>query len=173
MTATFKAQQTGCGSTWQMNAGRGAGDCDHQLVLTLDDDVSLNTWRTDPALDSCELRTLAGRPVVIEARQWHDPNAEGLLGELVLAIVSPRLVTPPTVCTCGEIRQAYKSQKCCNNASQLFNLPTGGCTESIPAAHTCLEIKTAFHSQQCCNNTMTAPVNRPFDPSHIVRRMGL
>merc|ERR1711865_1123670 len=40
VTATFKAQQTACGST----------------------------WRTDPALDSCELRTLAGRPVVIEAR---------------------------------------------------------------------------------------------------------
>ena len=86
--ATFVAQQTACGSTWQMNAGRSAGNCDHQLVLTLDSSAGANTWRSDAALASCELRTQAGVPVVIKARKWHDPNAESLLGELVLQVVS-------------------------------------------------------------------------------------
>ena len=93
VVATFVAQQTACGSTWQMNAGRGAGECDHQLVLSLDADVdeandsnanTVNDWLTDTRFVGCEFRSHAQDPVVIEARRWHAPEARELLGELVL-----------------------------------------------------------------------------------------
>jgi hypothetical protein len=85
--ATFMAQQFACGAAWQMNAGRSASNCAHSLVLTLDGSVGVNPWRDDPNFRAgCNFHTHAAKPVVIEARRWHDPSAKLLLGELVLDI---------------------------------------------------------------------------------------
>jgi len=87
--ATFVAQQEGCTDTWQMNAGRGASECAHELVLTLDS--TANTWRSDSTLDGCELRTHPVSPVIIEARRWHAPEANKLLGEVTIEVISAAL----------------------------------------------------------------------------------
>jgi hypothetical protein len=72
-----------------MNAGRSAGNCEHSLILSLDDGAGANTWRDDPNVIGCELQTHDAQPIVIEARRWHAPNAHLLLGELVLAVHVP------------------------------------------------------------------------------------
>ena len=156
VTATFKAQQTACGSTWQMNAGRSAGSCDHQLVLTLDDDAAVNTWRTDTALDSCELRTLRGIPVMIEARQWHAPAANALLGELAIAITSPALtMLPPTsaptatsVLTCGDLANTYQANSCCGNPNNPYPPMING---------TCRDAKALYQENKCCPSKGGSP----------------
>lgn len=74
------AQQEACGQRWQMHAGRGAGDCEHALVLRIaaEGNDGLTPGRT--------YRTLASAPLVIEGRRWHDPDARRLEGVFALDI---------------------------------------------------------------------------------------
>ena len=80
----MKAQQQACGSTWQMNAGRGANSCEHALVLTLDNydaDTRQNEWMNE--FPGCRFTTHRAHPVVFTAMGWHK---EKNLGSLVLQI---------------------------------------------------------------------------------------
>ncbi|MFT6400331.1 MAG: hypothetical protein ACJAYU_005102 [Bradymonadia bacterium] len=71
-TLNVAAWNTACGSTWQFNAGRGAGDCAHQAVLQV-------RPADNPTLPRGSYSTYDSAPLVIEARKWHEPDSGGLL----------------------------------------------------------------------------------------------
>jgi len=84
VVASVKAQQESCGSTWQMNAGRLATDaCGHALRLTIDSEIE-NPWLLDGSLQGCTFSSHPMKPIVINARRWHDPLGTALIGTLLL-----------------------------------------------------------------------------------------
>jgi len=87
--ASVKAQQTSCGSSWQMNAGRSAKtNCGHALRLVLDDETK-NSWLFDDNLQGCAFSSHPIEPVVINAYRWHDPLPNAFIGSLVLEFNVP------------------------------------------------------------------------------------
>ncbi len=85
--ATIKAQQSHCGSTVQMNGGRGRNTCTHSLVLTLEGS-SMNPWMYQ--YEGCHFHSHPFAPVEFIAKRWHDPDPNtGLyeMGEVILDFV--------------------------------------------------------------------------------------
>jgi hypothetical protein len=99
VTASIKAQQLACGGYGQMSSGRGANNCGHQIVLTLDPynlALNQNTWLVK--FPGCTFATHPGRPVPINAFRWHEPEAGKLLGSVILKIqvTTPSLPMKPS-----------------------------------------------------------------------------
>ena len=86
----LKAQQRACGSLRQFNAGRSADDCEHSLVLTvvMDDQGAMVPGGEEVGgrWSGCTLSTHPTSPVVFEARTWHEPESDKLLGTLLLGV---------------------------------------------------------------------------------------
>ncbi len=76
----LEAEQEACESRWDLHAGRGAGECEHRVVLRVAADgndhlIAGRTYRTPPS-----------GPLVIEGRRWHAPDARRLEGVFAFAI---------------------------------------------------------------------------------------
>ena len=82
VAANIVAQQSDGRSVWQMSAARTASNLTYALVLQLGN-ASHNPWLTDPVIQGCKFES--AEPIVVEARRWHEPNADALLGELNLS----------------------------------------------------------------------------------------
>ncbi len=79
-TLLVHAQQEACGQRWDLHAGRGAGNCEHRVVLQVADagNEALQPGRT--------YTTPASAPLVIEGRRWHAPDARRLEGVHVFSL---------------------------------------------------------------------------------------
>ncbi len=80
-TLFVNAQRQQCGGERSdLNAGRGAVDCEHVAILTVDPAANTHlgagTWRSPPTA-----------PLVLEARRWHEPGAHELLGVFAVDVV--------------------------------------------------------------------------------------
>jgi hypothetical protein len=77
-TLVLDGWQESCGSRWDMHAGRGAGDCEHALVLSVaatgNEGLTVGeTYTTSPSA-----------PLVVDGRRWHVPDARALIGTFAL-----------------------------------------------------------------------------------------
>ncbi len=72
--------QESCGSRWQMNAGRGAGECEHQLVL------NVASTGNEHLVSGHSYRTLPSAPLEVEGRRWHAPEGGRLEGLFALVV---------------------------------------------------------------------------------------
>ena len=84
VTATIKAQQSHCGSTVQMNGGRGRNTCTHSLVLTLEGS-SLNPWIDQ--YEGCHFYSHPFAPVEFIAKRWHDPDPDTGLYQMGVTVL--------------------------------------------------------------------------------------
>lgn len=75
----IRAQHLSCGNSRRdLHAGEASRDCEHAAVLYVD--PVDNPQLTNPGT----YQTPLSAPLVIEARRWHDPGGQDLVGRLVL-----------------------------------------------------------------------------------------
>jgi len=152
--ASIKAQQRACGSTWEMNAGRGTNDCDHNLVLKLND-VSLNPWMEQYEHSGCVFQSNPSSPIIFHFRRWHSPYSNALIGRIVLDFellfatkdptkapsalpsLSPSITPPPdqcsiTACSCEIGQVDYRGTLAVTNTG----LPCQRWDAQSPHSHT-------------------------------------